>query len=319
MISWLKKMQIGQVIREEGPKSHYSKKSTPTMGGTLMIFSIVIAVILWARLSSPFVWVLLFVLLGFGAIGFMDDFLKLVLTHSQGLRAKYKYLLQSILAIIVVYWIYWLLNGYMDFKLAIPFTKDWVIYLGAWFLLLGYFVIVGSSNAVNLTDGLDGLVTLPVVLVAAGLGVFSYVITNSVFAEHLLFQYMPNVGIEELVVFCAAICGAGFGFLWFNAYPAEIFMGDVGSLALGATLGTIALIIRQELVFFIMGFLFVIETISVILQVGSYKLRKKRIFRMAPIHHHFELKGWPENKVVVRLWILSVIFVLIGLMALKVR
>ncbi|WP_192484175.1 MULTISPECIES: phospho-N-acetylmuramoyl-pentapeptide-transferase [Cysteiniphilum] len=319
MINWLSKMQIGQVVRDDGPQTHLVKKNTPTMGGCLIIFSIVVSILLWAKLNSPFIWVLLFVLVSFGLIGFLDDFLKLVLKHPKGLRAKYKYLMQSVFAIVAMLWVYALLHNYMDFSLSIPFSKDWVIPLGAWVILLGYFVITGSSNAVNLTDGLDGLAILPIVLVAMGLAVYAYVITNSAFAGHLLFDYMPNVGIDELVVFCAAIAGAGFGFLWFNAYPAEVFMGDVGSLALGATLGTIAVIIRQELVFFIMGFLFVMETVSVILQVGSYKLRKKRIFRMAPLHHHFELKGWPETKVVVRFWILTVIFVLIGLAALKVR
>ena len=319
MINWLARMQIGQVVRDDGPQSHLVKKNTPTMGGCLIIFSIIIAILLWAKLNSPFVWVLLFVLLSFGLVGFLDDYLKLILKHPKGLRAKYKYLLQSLFALIAMLWIYWLLHDYMVFSLSIPFSKNWSIPLGAGVIVLGYFVITGSSNAVNLTDGLDGLAILPIVLVAAGLGVYAYVVTNSLFAGHLLFEYMPNVGIEELVVFCAAIAGAGFGFLWFNAYPADIFMGDVGSLALGATLGTMAMILRQELVFFIMGFLFVMETVSVILQVGSYKLRKKRIFKMAPLHHHFELKGWPETKVVVRFWILTVIFVLIGLAALKVR
>ena len=319
VISWLNKMQVGQVIRDDGPKTHLKKGNTPTMGGCLILFAITISVLLWAKLDSQFVWLLLFVLLGFGAIGFCDDYLKLVLKNPRGLRAKYKYFLQSVLALIAVLWLYFALNRYMDFSLSIPFTKAFVLPLGAWVILLGYFVIVGSSNAVNLTDGLDGLVIFPVVLVAAGLGLYAYITTNSTFADHLLLNDMPNVGIEALVVFCAAICGAGFGFLWFNAYPADVFMGDVGSLALGAVLGAIALIIRQELVFFIMGFLFVMETVSVILQVGSYKLRKKRIFKMAPLHHHFELKGWPETKVVIRFWILTIIFVLIGLMALKIR
>ncbi|WP_116963342.1 phospho-N-acetylmuramoyl-pentapeptide-transferase [Fastidiosibacter lacustris] len=319
VIRWLTNMQIGQVVRDDGPQTHLVKKNTPTMGGCLIIFSIIIAILLWAKLSSPFIWVLLFVLVSFGLIGFLDDFLKLVLRHPKGLKAKYKYLMQSAFALVAMVWIYWLLNSYMDFSLSIPFSKNLSIPLGFGVIVLGYFVIVGSSNAVNLTDGLDGLAILPIVLVASGLGIYAYVITNSAFAGHLLFDYMSNVGIEELVVFCAAIAGAGFGFLWFNAYPADVFMGDVGSLALGAILGTVAIIIRQELVFFIMGFLFVMETVSVILQVGSYKLRKKRIFKMAPLHHHFELKGWSETKVVVRFWILTVIFVLIGLAALKVR
>lgn len=320
MIQWLQKMQIGQVIRSDGPQTHLSKKNTPTMGGVLILFSISAGVLLWSNLSSPFVWILLLVMLGFGLIGFLDDYLKLVLKHPQGLRAKYKYLCQSLFALVAMVLIYLLLTPYMELNLSIPFSKDLLIPLGVVsFIILGYFVIVGSSNAVNLTDGLDGLVILPVVLVAIGLGVYAYVSTNATLSHHLLFDYMPNIGLEEVVVFCAAIAGAGIGFLWFNASPAEVFMGDVGSLALGATLGAIALMIRQELVFFIMGLLFVIETVSVILQVGSYKLRKKRIFRMAPLHHHFELKGWAENKVVVRFWILAVIFVLIGLAALKIR
>lgn len=319
MIAWLASMQISQVIRKEGPKTHLSKSNTPTMGGCLTIFSITVAVILWAKLSSLFLWLLLFVLISFGAIGFLDDFLKLVLKHPKGLRAKYKYLLQSLFALVAVIWIFWGLHDVVDFTLSIPFTKNYALPLGMGFIVLGYFVIVGSSNAVNLTDGLDGLAIFAIVLVAAGLGVYAYIMTNQVFSAHLLFNYIPDVGVQELVVFCAAICGAGFGFLWFNAHPADVFMGDVGSLALGATLGAVALIIRQELVFFIMGFLFVMETVSVILQVGSYKLRRKRIFKMAPLHHHFELKGWPENKVVVRFWILTMIFVLIGLVALKVR
>ncbi|MBK2123736.1 phospho-N-acetylmuramoyl-pentapeptide-transferase [Fangia hongkongensis] len=319
MINWLTKMQIGQVIRDDGPKSHLKKGNTPTMGGCLILFSITISVLLWAKLDSQFIWLVLFVLLGFGVIGFLDDYLKLVLKNPKGLRAKYKYLCQSLVAIIAMIWLYLALNPYMDFSLSIPFSKSWAVPLGIWVILLGYFVIVGASNAVNLTDGLDGLAILPIVLVAAGLGVYAYISTNNIFAGHLLFTYMPNVGIEELVVFCAAICGAGFGFLWFNAYPADVFMGDVGSLALGAALGVVAVIIRQELVLFIMGFLFVMETVSVILQVGSYKLRKKRIFKMAPLHHHYELKGWPETKVVVRFWILTIIFVCIGLMALKLR
>jgi len=319
MIAWLSHMQISQVVRKEGPRTHLSKSNTPTMGGCLTIFSITMAVILWAKLSSVFLWLLLFVLISFGAIGFLDDFLKLVLKHPKGLRAKYKYLLQSLFALIAVVWIFWELHEVIDFRLSIPFTKSYTLPLGLGVILLGYFVIVGSSNAVNLTDGLDGLAIFAIVVVAAGLGIYAYIETNQVFSAHLLFDYIPNVGVQEVVVFCAAICGAGFGFLWFNAPPAEVFMGDVGSLSLGAALGTIALIIRQELVFFIMGFLFVMETVSVILQVGSYKLRRKRIFKMAPLHHHFELKGWPETKVMVRFWILTIIFVLIGLMALKIR
>ena len=318
MINYLSKMQIRQVVRNDGPQTHLVKKNTPTMGGCLIIFAVVFSILLWAKLNSPFVWVLLFVLISFGVIGFLDDFLKLRLDNSKGLRAKYKYLMQSFFALVAMIWIYALLHNYMEFSLLIPYSKDWKISLGAWVILFGYFVIIGSSNAVNLTDGLDGLAILPIVLVSSGLAVYVYISTNSAFKEQFFFDYMPNVGIEELVVFCAVMVGTGFGFLWFNTYPAKIFMGDVGSLALGATLGAIAVIIRQELVFFIMGFLFVIETLSVILQVASYKIRKKRIFRMAPLHHHFELQGWHETKVVVSFWLLTVTFVLIGLAALKV-
>jgi phospho-N-acetylmuramoyl-pentapeptide-transferase len=317
MIRWLQKMQIGQMIRDDGPQSHLSKKGTPTMGGCLILFSIAISVLLWSDLTNKFTWVLLFVTLSFGLIGFLDDYLKLSKKNAKGLRAKWKYLMQSVFGLITVVAIFLVLNPYMDLSISIPFTKQLVIPLGGFFVIFGYFVIVGSSNAVNLTDGLDGLAILPIVMVAAGLGAFAYVSSNANFASYLLMNYIAGTG--DVVIFCAAICGAGIGFLWYNSYPAEVFMGDVGALALGAALGCIALILRQELVLFIMGFIFVIETVSVILQVGSYKLRKKRVFKMAPIHHHFELKGWAEPKVVVRFWILTAIFVLIGLASLKIR
>ncbi len=317
MIRWLQKMQIGQMIRDDGPQSHLSKKGTPTMGGCLILFSIAISVLLWSDLTNKFTWILLFVTLSFGLIGFLDDYLKLSKKNAKGLRAKWKYLMQSVFGLITVVAIFLVLNPYMDLSISIPFTKQLVIPLGGFFVIFGYFVIVGSSNAVNLTDGLDGLAILPIVMVAAGLGAFAYVSSNANFASYLLMNYIAGTG--DVVIFCAAICGAGIGFLWYNSYPAEVFMGDVGALALGAALGCIALILRQELVLFIMGFIFVIETVSVILQVGSYKLRKKRVFKMAPIHHHFELKGWAEPKVVVRFWILTAIFVLIGLASLKIR
>lgn len=317
MIRWLQKMQIGQMIRDDGPQSHLSKKGTPTMGGCLILFSIAISVLLWSDLTNKFTWILLFVTLSFGLIGFLDDYLKLSKKNAKGLRAKWKYLMQSVFGLITVVAIFLVLNPYMDLSISIPFTKQLVIPLGGFFVIFGYFVIVGSSNAVNLTDGLDGLAILPIVMVAAGLGAFAYVSSNANFANYLLMNYIAGTG--DVVIFCAAICGAGIGFLWYNSYPAEVFMGDVGALALGAALGCIALILRQELVLFIMGFIFVIETVSVILQVGSYKLRKKRVFKMAPIHHHFELKGWAEPKVVVRFWILTAIFVLIGLASLKIR
>ena len=311
LISFLSSIQLKQVVREDGPATHLYKNTTPTMGGILIIVSII--------LSNQFLWLFIFVLLSFGIIGFLDDFLKIIFNNSRGLGTKCKFLLQSFVTIISVIWTFFLLSEYTELVLNIPFFKNIDIKLGILFFLIGYLVVIGSSNAVNLTDGLDGLVIFPIIMVSGGLGVYAYIITNSSFAGHLLFTYMANIGVEETVVFCATICGAGFGFLWFNSYPADIFMGDVGSLSLGASLGIIALIIRQELILFIMGFLFVIETVSVILQVSSYKIYKKRVFKMAPLHHHFELKGWSENKVVIRFWILSIFFVLIGLIAIKLR
>ncbi|AJC49419.1 phospho-N-acetylmuramoyl-pentapeptide-transferase [Allofrancisella guangzhouensis] len=321
MIRWLQKMQIGQVVRDEGPKSHFSKKNTPTMGGVLILLSIVISSLLWGDLSSIYLWILIFVVLFFGAIGFFDDYLKLVLKHPKGLRAKHKFALQSFFSVVLAIVLFILLEKNGQMNLSIPFSKDLYIPMGiVLFTILTFFIINGSSNAVNLTDGLDGLAILPVVLVAAGLGVYAYIETNYNLSNYFLFNYLSKQGLAEVAVFCAAICGSGLAFLWFNSHPAEVFMGDVGSLTLGAVLGVIAVMIRQELIFFIMGLLFVVEAISVILQVGSYKLRNgKRIFKMAPIHHHFELKGWPETKVVVRFWIVSVVLFLIGLIAIKVR
>ncbi|APC97020.1 phospho-N-acetylmuramoyl-pentapeptide-transferase [Francisella frigiditurris] len=320
MIRWLQRMQIGQVVRDDGPQSHFSKRNTPTMGGVLILSSVLISSLLWGDLTSIYLWILLLVIVFFGAIGFFDDYLKLVLKHPKGLKSRYKFALQSVFSIILAIVLYFLLEKNGKMLLSIPFTKDWVMPMGiVLFTILTFFIINGSSNAVNLTDGLDGLAILPVVLVAAGLGVYAYIETNHSLANYLLFDYLGNKGLAEVAVFCAAICGSGLAFLWFNSYPAEVFMGDVGSLTLGAVLGVIAVMIRQELIFFIMGLLFVAEAVSVILQVGSYKLRKKRIFRMAPIHHHFELKGWPETKVVIRFWIITVILVLIGLAAIKVR
>ncbi|MCL4122137.1 UNVERIFIED_CONTAM: hypothetical protein GTU68_014208 [Idotea baltica] len=304
MIRWLQRMQIGQVVRDDGPESHFSKKNTPTMGGVLMLLSIVISSLLWGDLTSIYLWILILVVVFFGAIGFLDDYLKLVLKHPKGLRSRHKFALQSIFSIILAVILFALLAKDGQMKLAIPFSKDLYIYMGVVsFMVLTFFIINGSSNAVNLTDGLDGLAIVPVVLVAAGLGIYAYIETNNTIATHLL-----------------SICGSGLAFLWFNSHPAEVFMGDVGSLTLGAVLGVISVMIRQELVFFIMGLLFVVEALSVILQVGSYKLRNgKRIFKMAPIHHHFELKGWPETKVVTRFWIISVVLFLIGMIAIKVR
>ena len=321
MINWLVKMQVGQVVRDEGPESHFSKRNTPTMGGVLMILSIIVSSLLWGDLSSIYLWILVFVLIFFGAIGFFDDYLKLVLKHPKGLRAKHKFALQSISSIVLAIVLFILLSKNGQIALSIPFSKNTYIPMGIIiFTILTFFIINGSSNAVNLTDGLDGLAIVPIVLVAAGLGIYCYIETNHNIANYFLFDYLDNHGLAEVAIFCAAICGSGVAFLWFNSHPAEVFMGDVGSLALGAVLGVIAIIIQQELIFFIMGLLFVVEAVSVILQVGSYKLRNgKRIFKMAPIHHHFELKGWPETKVVARFWIISFILFLIGIAAIKLR
>ena len=308
---------VGQVIRDDGPKSHFSKAGTPTMGGTLVIISISLATLLWSDLMNPYVWVVLLVMLGFGAIGYWDDYRKLVLKHSRGMPAKQKYLCQSILGLGAACYLYFAATQPSQTELIVPFFKNMSLGLGPFFIILTYFVIVGSSNAVNLTDGLDGLAIMPVVLIAGALGVFAYVCGNSHFATYLAIPYVPGAG--EMVVFCGALVGAGLGFLWFNTYPAQVFMGDVGALALGAALGSVAVIVRQEIVFFFMSGIFVLETVSVILQVGSYKLTGKRIFKMAPIHHHFELKGWPEPRVIVRFWIITFILVLGGLATLKLR
>jgi len=313
----LQEKQIGQQIRSLGPESHLSKQGTPTMGGALIIFAIIVACLLWGDLSINYIWVCMYVLFGFGLIGWLDDYRKLVLKDSAGLSAGWKYTLQSLFGISAVLYLFFFGDISLTTQMVIPFIKhlDWSL---GWLVIpLGYFVMVGSSNAVNLTDGLDGLAIMPVVLVAAALGIIAYLSGHTVFSHYLFIPYIPDTG--ELSIFCAAIVGSGLGFLWFNTYPAEMFMGDVGALSLGAALGIVAIITRQELVFFIMSGVFVMETVSVILQVGSYKLRKKRIFKMAPIHHHFELKGWPEPKVVVRFWIMALIMVLIGLATLKVR
>lgn len=317
LIAWLQKMQIGQVVRGDGPESHFSKKGTPTMGGLLILGSIVISTLLWANLSNKYVWVVLFVLISFGWIGFVDDYRKVIRKDSKGLIARWKYFWQSVFALVTAIFLYATAERPAETSLLVPFLKDVMPQLGLLFLALSYFVIVGTSNAVNLTDGLDGLAIVPVVMVASAFAIIAYASGNVNFASYLNIPYLPYAG--ELVVVCAALVGAGLGFLWFNTYPAMVFMGDVGSLALGAVLGVIAILVRQEVILFIMGGVFVMETLSVILQVGSYKLRGQRIFRMAPIHHHYELKGWPEPRVIVRFWILSIIFVLIGLATLKLR
>lgn len=317
MIRYLSRYNIGQSIRNDGPESHFSKAGTPTMGGALILVAIIVSTLLWSDLSSRFVWIILFVTAGFGLIGWVDDYKKIVFGNSKGLSARYKYLWQSIIGLTAAFVLFSTAQLPIETQLIVPFVKSLVFDLGWMYIVLAYFVIVGSSNAVNLTDGLDGLAILPTVLVGGALGIFAYATGNTNFASYLGIPYIPGVG--EIIIFCGAMVGAGLGFLWFNTYPAQVFMGDVGALALGAALGVIAVIIRQELVLFIMGGIFVVETISVVLQVASYKLTGRRIFRMAPLHHHFELKGWPEPRIIVRFWIITVILVLIGLASLKVR
>ncbi len=317
MIRWLQANQVGQMIREDGPQSHLQKAGTPTMGGAFILLAIAISVLLWADLSNGYVWIVLLVTLGFGAIGWIDDYRKLILKNSKGISAREKFLWQSIIGIVAALILYFTATNPTVTQLVVPFFKQAVVPLGWFFIVLTYFVIVGSSNAVNLTDGLDGLAILPIVLVGGALGVFAYATGNAEFAKYLVIPYVPGVG--EVVVYCAALVGAGLGFLWFNTYPAQVFMGDVGALGLGAGLGIVAVVVRQELALLIMGGIFVIETISVIMQVASFKLTGKRIFRMAPLHHHFELKGWPEPRVIVRFWIITVILVLLGLATLKLR
>lgn len=317
MIRQLSLHHVGQVVRDDGPQSHLSKAGTPTMGGTLVIISILISSLLWSDLSNRYVWLVLIMTLGFGAIGYWDDYRKLVLKHSRGMPARQKYLCQSLLAISAAVYLYCTATVPAETTLLLPFFKNMTVALGPLFILLVYFVIVGSSNAVNLTDGLDGLAIMPAVMISGALGVFAYATGNSHYASYLAIPYVPGAG--EIVVYCGALVGAGLGFLWFNTYPAMIFMGDVGALALGAALGIMAVIVRQEIVFFLMSGIFVLETVSVILQVGSFKLTGRRIFKMAPIHHHFELKGWPEPRVIVRFWIITFVLVLCGLATLKLR
>lgn len=317
MIRRLASYKIGQVVRDDGPETHLSKTGTPTMGGALILIAVAVSTLLWSDLSNRQVLVALSVTLLFGAIGFVDDYKKLVHGNSKGLSAKVKYSWQTVFGLAAAVYLYQSAQSPIETSLIIPFVKDLVIPLGAGFVVLAYLAIVGTSNAVNLTDGLDGLAILPTVMVAGALGVFAYVTGNINFSDYLGIPYVAGVG--ELVVFCGALMGAGLGFLWFNTYPAQVFMGDVGALALGAALGVVAVLVRQELVLVIMGGVFVMETVSVILQVASFKLTGRRIFRMAPLHHHFELKGWPEPRVIVRFWIITVILVLIGLASLKVR
>ena len=321
MIAKLNDNQIGQLIRDDGPQSHIPKAGTPTMGGTLILTAIAVSTVLWADLENVFIWIVLFVMLSFGVIGYVDDYKKLVLRNPVGLSVKQKLFWQSVAALIAAgaLYVYALETGTLDTATAllIPYFKDLKIPLGLFQIVITYFFIVGFSNAVNLTDGLDGLAIMPTVLVGGTLGLFAYVTGNVNFSSYLGIPYVAGTG--EIMVFCAALAGAGLGFLWFNTYPAQVFMGDIGALALGATLGVVAVIVRQEIVLAIMGGVFVVETLSVIIQVAFFKLTGKRVFRMAPLHHHFELKGWAEPKVIVRFWIITVIFVLIGLASLKVR
>ena len=317
LIRSLTEKQIGQTIRKDGPQSHLSKAGTPTMGGLLILAAVAASTLLWADWHNRYIWIVLGVLLAFGLIGFIDDYRKLVLKDSRGLPARWKYLLQSLFGSIAAVLLYVSADTPAATALYVPFFKTVAIPLGMAFIVVAYFWIVGFSNAVNLTDGLDGLAIMPTVLVAGALGIFAYLSGHAEFARYLGIPRIPGAG--ELGIVCGALAGAGLGFLWFNTYPAQVFMGDIGALAVGAVLGTIAVIVRQELVLVIMGGIFVLETLSVMLQVASFKLTGKRIFRMAPLHHHFELKGWPEPRVIVRFWIISVVLVLVGLATLKVR
>jgi phospho-N-acetylmuramoyl-pentapeptide-transferase len=340
MIRKLTEYKIGQAVRDDGPQSHLLKAGTPTMGGALILVSIAITTVLWADLRNRFVWVVLLVTLGFGAIGWIDDYRKVVYRNPKGLPARTKFISQSVIGLIAAIYLAfavstpsntqflqlflaWLFSGFsLDLPqkadLIVPFFKTVSYPLGVWgFIVLSYCVIVGASNAVNLTDGLDGLAIMPTAMIAGALGIFTYVAGRADFSTYLLVPHIQGAG--ELTVICAAVVGAGLGFLWFNAYPAEVFMGDVGALALGAALGAIAIIVRQEIVLAIMGGVFVVETLSVVIQVASFKLTGRRVFRMAPLHHHFELKGWKENQVVVRFWIITMLLVLFGLSTLKLR
>ena len=341
MIRWLIAMKIGQAVRSDGPQSHLAKQGTPTMGGAMVLTAIAISTLLWADLSNRFVWVVLFVMIGFGAIGWVDDYRKVVHKNPKGMSAKEKLFWQALIGLIASTYLafavsapstskifnlifLWVQSGFTNelpskADLIVPFFKNVAYPLGVFgFISLTWLVIVGTSNAVNLTDGLDGLAIMPVVMVGSALAVFAYVVGRVDYSRYLLFPYIPGAG--ELMVFCGAMAGAGLGFLWFNAYPARVFMGDVGALSLGASLGTIAVIVRQEIVLVVMGGVFVAETLSVIIQVGYFKYSKgKRVFRMAPLHHHFELSGWQENHVVIRFWIVTMFLVLAGLSTLKLR
>ncbi len=317
VIRWLTRLKVGQAVRTDGPQTHLVKSGTPTMGGVLILLSVIVSAVLWSDWDSRYAWLLIVMTLGFGAIGFVDDYKKVVYKDPKGLASRWKYFWQSVLGLLAAYLMFQWAYLPAHTELLIPFAKTLVFELGPWFILMAYFVIVGTSNAVNLTDGLDGLAIMPAVLVSAALSVFAYLSGHAVFADYLNIPFIPGAG--EVAIFGAALVGAGLGFLWFNTYPAQVFMGDVGALAIGAALGLMAIMVRQELVLVIMGGIFVMETLSVMIQVASFKLTGKRVFRMAPLHHHFELKGWPEPKVIVRFWIITLILVLVGLASLKVR
>jgi phospho-N-acetylmuramoyl-pentapeptide-transferase len=323
VIRKLAELKAGQVVRKDGPQTHLSKAGTPTMGGVMILLAVTISTLLWTDLHNRYVWLVLAVLLAFGVIGFYDDYKKLVLKDSRGLASRWKYFWQSVFGLAAALFLYYTApHGVSTAPVAetalyVPLFKQVAVPLGVMFVVIAYFMIVGFSNAVNLTDGLDGLAIMPTVLVSGALGVFAYLAGNRVFSEYLGIPSIPGAG--ELAIFCGALSGAGLGFLWFNTYPAQVFMGDVGALAIGAALAAIAVIVRQEIVLLVMGGVFVMETASVMIQVASFKMTGKRVFRMAPIHHHFELKGWPEPRVIVRFWIISVVLVLIGLATLKVR
>lgn len=317
VIRWLTRLKVGQAVRTDGPQTHLVKSGTPTMGGVLILLSVIVSALLWSDWDSRYAWLLIVMTLGFGAIGFVDDYKKVVYKDPKGLASRWKYFWQSVLGLVAAYLMFQWAYLPAHTELLVPFAKTLVFELGPWFVLMAYFVIVGTSNAVNLTDGLDGLAIMPAVLVSAALSVFAYLSGHAVFADYLNIPFIPGAG--EVAIFGAALVGAGLGFLWFNTYPAQVFMGDVGALAIGAALGLMAIMVRQELVLVIMGGIFVMETLSVMIQVASFKLTGKRVFRMAPLHHHFELKGWPEPKVIVRFWIITLILVLVGLASLKVR
>ncbi|MFJ3058005.1 phospho-N-acetylmuramoyl-pentapeptide-transferase [Herbaspirillum sp. NPDC087042] len=346
VIRMLTRMKVGQAVRTDGPQTHLIKSGTPTMGGVLILIGIGISTLLWADLSNRFVWIVLIVTLGFGAVGWVDDYRKVVYRDPQGMRSREKYFWQSLIGLVAAVYlafsvsevsnmkvidlfVAWVRSGFsLDLPpkadLIVPFFKTVTYPLGVWgFIALTYFVIVGTSNAVNLTDGLDGLAIMPTVLVGAALGLFAYLTGNAAYAKYLFIPHIPGAG--ELLIFCGAMGGAGLAFLWYNAYPAQVFMGDVGALALGGALGTIAVIVRQEIVLFIMGGIFVVETLSVMIQVAYFKYTKKRfgtgrrVLLMAPLHHHYEQKGWKETQVVVRFWIITMMLVLLGLSTLKLR